>query len=254
MDVLIKTAGVGPGLLLLHGWGMSSSIWNLLLPDLQKKYQVSTVDLPGHGQSSHQGAWNIDEFVDALAEQLPAQIFVLGWSLGGMVALRLASRHPHRVSKLIMLASSAQFVRSRDWLNAQPAAVLTMFAEKILENPRATLKRFLLLQTQGVENQIGLNKLIKEVIVDDSLPSQKGLASGLAILKLVDLRDELKALVCPVLQILGDRDQLVPVGVGQDSKEINPEIQTTVIEGAAHVPFLSHPIATLQSMDKFCSS
>ena len=76
----------------------------------------------------------------------------------------------------------------------------------------------------------------------------------MAILKLVDLRDELKALVCPVLQILGDRDQLVPVGVGRDSKAINPEIQTTVIEGAAHVPFLSHPVATMQSIDKFCSS
>jgi pimeloyl-[acyl-carrier protein] methyl ester esterase len=254
MDVSIKTTGVGPRLLLLHGWGMSSSIWSMLLSDVQKKYQVSTVDLPGHGQSIHQGGWSIDEFVDALADRMPLQSTVLGWSLGGMVALRLASRHPDRVSKLILLASSAKFVRSRDWLNAQPTAVLNIFAEKILENPRITLKRFLLLQTQGVENQIGLNRLIKEVIVDDSLPSEEGLVSGLNVLKLVDLRDDLKELVCPVLQILGDRDQLVPVEVGCDSKEINPGIQTTIIRGAAHVPFLSHPVETLQSIDEFCSS
>jgi len=252
MNIAINTVGVGPHLLLLHGWGMSSSIWNLSLADLQKKYQVSAVDLPGHGQNHHQGNWGIDEFVDALAERMPAQSIVLGWSLGGMVALRLASRHPSRVSKLILLASSAKFVRSRDWLYAQPKAVLTMFAEKLSENPRATLKRFLLLQTQGVENQTGLSKLIKQIIVDDRLPSQEGLASGLNVLKLVDLRDELKKLACPVLQILGERDQLVPVGVGLDSKEINPAIQTTVIEGAAHVPFLSHPVETLQSIDRFC--
>lgn len=252
MKLSVKTVGSGPNLVLLHGWGMNSSIWNGVLPSLQRRYQVTCVDLPGHGQSVCDAGWTMDAFVDECSELVPINSIVLGWSLGGMLALRLAHRHPRCVRKLILVASSAKFVRSKDWLSAQPKAVLSMFAGSLMDKPQATIKRFLLLQTQGTKNQVELNRLLKELMTDDGLPQLAGLECGLNILKTSDLRDDLSRLSCPILQILGGKDQLVPVAVASASMGLNPAMQSVIIDDAAHIPFISHPSETLSAIDGFC--
>ncbi len=252
MTLFTKTAGSGPSLVLLHGWGMNSSVWNSVLPILQQTYQVTCVDLPGHGQSVCDAEWTMDAFVDELSKRVPTNSIVLGWSLGGMLALRLAYRYPSCVSKLILLAASAKFVRSKDWLSAQHKAILTLFADNLLENPKATIKRFLLLQTQGVKNQVELNRLLKTLMANDSLPQMAGLKGGLSILKTSDLRTDLSQLTCPVLQILGKKDQLIPVAVASSSVALNSAMETVIIDDATHVPFVSHPSQTLCAIDRFC--
>ncbi|PCI21503.1 MAG: pimeloyl-[acyl-carrier protein] methyl ester esterase [Piscirickettsiaceae bacterium] len=252
MKLAIKEGGSGQNLVLLHGWGMNSSIWDSLLPELQRNFNVICVDLPGHGQSKCDATWTMEQFVDVLADQLPKQCVILGWSLGGMLALRYAAKYPSRVSGLIMLASSAKFVRSKDWRQAQPKAVLQIFADKLLENPNASIKRFLLLQTQGMDDQAGLNRLLVQVLANDKLPNLAGLKSGLDILATADLRLDLANITSPLLQILGAKDQLVPLAVAADSKSLSPTMQSVVVKGAAHVPFISHPTETIKAIRAFC--
>ncbi|MFI4955415.1 MAG: alpha/beta fold hydrolase [Gammaproteobacteria bacterium] len=82
------TYGHGKPLILLHGWGFSKQIWAPLLPKLTPTFQVTVVDLPGHGQSPllpHVQA--IEQVVEHLVHHTPADGIWLGWSLGGILSL-----------------------------------------------------------------------------------------------------------------------------------------------------------------------
>ncbi len=98
--------GVGPPLLLVHGYG--GAAWNFteLQPHLQGR-RLIVPDLPGHGGSSPlPAAPTIRGFADALAPLLDGPVDVLGHSLGGVVALRLAERHPALVRRLILAGAA----------------------------------------------------------------------------------------------------------------------------------------------------
>lgn len=252
MKLHIKQSGQGPVLVLLHGWGMHSAVWGDFLRSLEKQFTVVCVDLPGHGQSDVEQLWTLDEVVQALVNQLPEKFMLLGWSLGGMIALRLASQYSERVSKLIMLASSAKFVRSQDWRCAQMKTVLELFSKHLIDDPKATIKRFLLLQTQGLKKAGSVNHRLRELLAEDKLPSMLGLKSGLDILAGADLRDDLPKLTCPTLLLLGEMDQLIPCSVIEASVALNPSLKSVIIDKAVHVPFLSHHDETFNEVRKFC--
>ena len=76
--------GNGPELVLLHGWGSSSKIWQNCVKELSQMFRIWCVDLPGHGDS-HAIKWDgrIEQGVELLAQALPNSCSIIGWSLGG---------------------------------------------------------------------------------------------------------------------------------------------------------------------------
>src|SRR5215208_1043273 len=99
--------GDGPVVLLLHGFGGAASNWTLVAPPLVVGHRVLVPDLPGHGGSTPLPAppETLDPFADrvaALIETQEAPALAVGHSLGGVVALRLAVRHPHLVRGLLL--------------------------------------------------------------------------------------------------------------------------------------------------------
>ena len=111
-----------PPLVLLHGWGLSPTVWDALRNELRAGLDpatpVLTPALPGHAGAAATASATLDAWADAVAAQIPPGATVVGWSLGGMLALALATRHPTRVARLALLASTARFVA----LDAAPAA------------------------------------------------------------------------------------------------------------------------------------
>lgn len=253
IELNLQIVGSGPALVLIHGWAMNSMVWKSLLDELKKTYQIICVELPGHGKSDYTDAWELDDLLPSLAKQLPERCSILGWSLGGMVSLAYADRYPSRVDKLIMLASSAKFVQSKDWTSAQPMEILKLFSQGLMGDSFAAIRRFITLQTQGVGSAKKLNLLLKDVLKQGGEASKNGLKSGLDILQYIDLRAALKDIKLPVLMIMGGKDQLVPAAAGKASLGINDGIDLTVIEEASHVPFLSHPLDVLKAVKKFMS-
>ena len=105
--------GHGPPLLLLHGFTGSGESWEPLLPALCEHIRVLTVDLPGHGRTrvpDEVAAYSMPRVVETLAEMLVASnaapAHVLGYSMGGRVALALAAHAPHLVQRLILESAS----------------------------------------------------------------------------------------------------------------------------------------------------
>ena len=103
----VKEAGQGPPLILLHAAGTSGRIWWRHIPRLARRFQVLTIDLPGHGQSPRpEEPLSIEGMSGELYQTLQArnlsQVNVVGLSLGGMVAQMLAVNHTSSVRSLVL--------------------------------------------------------------------------------------------------------------------------------------------------------
>ena len=100
--------GEGPPLVLLHGVGLDHAMWDLVLGSLGASRRVIRYDLLGHGQTPDPpGPRTLEDFVVQLLTVLDAHRLdradVAGLSLGGMVALAAAARHPDRFDRLALL-------------------------------------------------------------------------------------------------------------------------------------------------------
>lgn len=231
-----------PELVVLHGWGMHSLVWDDVMPGLLAHFQVTVVDLPGFGRSPiSNGEYSLDHIVDQVLAVAPEKAVWLGWSLGGMIAMRAASRFPYRVDALVAVAATPRFVADNDWPLAMKQDVLDAFYRYLLEDPEGTLIRFLSLQCKGSASMKEDIRILRELLYFHGIPARRALQEGLEILRTEDLRDDLRNLGCPSLFIFGERDHLVPVGLSEAITELQPSAQTAVIKGVAHLPFLSAP-------------
>ena len=255
MKLYQQCVGEGPDLVLLHGWGLHSGIWSAsrdnLLDRLSRNYRVTMFDLPGHGYSSDIGEPGFDATISMIAEQLPPTSLLLGWSLGGLLALQLACQFRQRISALILIASNARFTRTSDWPAAMAAETLNSFGAALLENPASTVQRFLALQVLGSERQHEQLQLLKQTMNERPVARQWALQRGLEMLRDIDLRDRLALISQPALLIYGQHDRIVPDQSGATMAHLMPQARVLSIKGAGHAPFLSHHEQTGQVISDF---
>ncbi len=252
-----ETYGSGKPIVLVHGWAMHSGIWRGFAKQLAQHYQVTCIDLPGHGQSESLHPFELDQISEALAHNVSEEPAVwLGWSLGATVVLDMVRRFPERCSALILITGNPHFTQvnvddgSRQWPGMK-TALLDSFAENLQENCQATLLRFLSLQVNGLQDYKPLMKELKTVIADYPAPDDATLQGGLSILKNADLRSALVDLAMPVMAIFGAKDALVPVAVVAAMQQLAPNMTIKIIDKAGHAPFLSHPNEVVTLMTEF---
>ena len=254
MALFTETTGNGPDLVLIHGWGLHGGVWDTLVPLLADHLRVTTVDLPGHGRSDWQGEDSLDAMVDAVAAVVPPVATWLGWSLGGLVAMRAALRLGKRVNRLVTIASTPSFIRRPDWQSAMLPALLETFAEELEQDYERTLDRFLALQVRGSEQATQVLKDLRRRMHTHGKPDRAGLQAGLSILAGTDLRAALQSIECPVLLLAGERDTLVPVNAVRETAASIAHAQLEIIPGAGHAPFIAAPESVTRHVKKFCRS
>jgi pimeloyl-[acyl-carrier protein] methyl ester esterase len=236
-----EVIGSGPDLLLLHGWGMNSAVWGGLAEELAGSFRVTLVDLPGHGHSPWSpAATDLPRWVDSVLASAPPRATWIGWSLGGSVALQAALIAPARVTALVMLNATPRFARATDWPQAMPRDTLVRFHDALVQDPSATLQRFLALQVQGSAEARALLRELRGCLAARPPAAAAALNAGLRILETVDLRARLAELRMPHLWLFGNRDTLVPWRGAEQVQQWAAGALTHVIDGAAHAPFLSH--------------
>lgn len=246
MSLHVSTFGQGPRLVLLHGWALNSHVWDDVVPRLASEFTLECIDLPGHGGSPMQPqVHDLDSLAETVAPHLGAQCHLLGWSLGGLVALRLALKHPARLEKLVLVSSTPRFIAGPDWPSAMQPAVLEHFAARLREDYTATVREFLALQVRGDERAHEALRILRRRVLVAGEPDSAALRIGLKILRDADLRAELPGVRTPTLVIAGERDALVPAATSATLAMGMPQARAHVIERAAHAPFLSH-------LDEFC--
>ena len=240
--------GVGEAVVLIHGWGMHSGIWMDFAKALAENHQVICLDLPGHGLSQPLLASNISEHSQALLASVPAgKIKIIGWSLGGLLALDMAKMAPERVESVVMLASNPYFIAQGNWPGVR-LEVLDGFAEQLRADPQQTLLRFMALQVNGLPDVRMRLQQIKQAVLSRPAADIASLEQGLNTLKYEDLRQTLVDLTCPVSAILAGRDTLVPIALAESLRNLHSQMRVKVLPEAGHMPFMTHPEALLGSV------
>lgn len=245
-----RAAGAGPDLVLLHGWGFDAGVWDDVVPMLAMHLRVHALDLPGHGAARDEAPASLDAAVDAIARRIPEGCVVCGWSMGGLVAQRLARRHPARVRRLALLATTPRFLAGPDWPHGMRTEVLDEFARDLASDRDATLATFVTLNTlQGARDRPSVRQLVKRVAARP--PSGAALENGLAWLRETDLRADAAWLPVPTLVMHGERDLLVPVAAGRWLAQQIPHATLVEWPDAAHLPFFTHREAFVAALESF---
>ena len=240
-----------PVLALVHGWGMNARVFDTLVELLAGDFEVRALDLPGHGGRDALPHNTLQSWADDLARQLPDNVTLLGWSLGGQVAMRAALDHPHKIARLVLLASTPKFVATENWARGMAPADLQEFGAALLADPQATLLRFLSLQTRGMVGQKTLLQQLRQTLLAAPAARSEALAVGLAILRDTDLRGELPRLMQPTLVLHGALDTLTPPAAGTWLAETLPAAQHIEFSRAAHAPHLSHGTEVAAAIGRF---
>jgi len=252
VSLYLESEGNGPHITLLHGWALHGGIWQDIADSLKDNWRVTVIDLPGHGASDMpEGDYNLQTLTAEVAQVLPQPTVLIGWSLGGMVAMQLAADYPERITRLILVASTPQFTKGKDWPHAMDPQILDVFANNLMQDYHSTVKHFLALQVYGSSDERKTLRQLQRLAFSRGDPHPRALQGGLTILARQNIRQRLSDITCPTLLIYGQHDNLVPRAVGNDLLALLPDAKLDVIHQAGHAPFLSHRQEFLQSITRF---
>ena len=251
MSVHVEIIGQGQPLVLIHGWGLHSGVWQPLIKRLASKYMLYLVDLPGHGSSRPIEPFHLHAIADEVSQQIPGVSDILGWSLGGLVAQRIALNQPDRIRRLILCGTTPCFVNKVGWFAGIDSSSFEAFADNVSHDYKAAMLQFLTLQCMQSSDRRSTIKQLRASFETRPTPTQTTLGRALNILLDSDLRHEVADIRKPTLLIHGDRDTLAPVQAAHWMMQQLPIGFLRVISGAAHAPFLSHSEQFIETLNQF---
>lgn len=241
-------------LVLLHGWGMTPGIWNGLRICLSP-HMPRIPALPGHAGAAPAEAV-LRAWGGMLLKELPERFVLCGWSLGAMVALDLAHRHPDRIARLVLIGATPRFVslaapqNDDAWPYGIAPQTMSGFIDNFASDPDATLRRFLALQTVGESRRRGVVHALGRAISSIETADRTGLADGLRLLADSDLRDVAGRIRQPTTLIHGRNDALIPVAAAEWLASAMPDARLTIFDDCGHVPFVSQPEACARLIEE----
>lgn len=251
-----RETGSGRPLVLIHGWSMSSAVFDEMLPLLGVDRLVLSPDLRGHGGSGQADGYGLEAFAADLGEWLLAlglaEVDLLGWSLGGQVAIRLARSGQIRVRRLLLVATTPRFVAAHDWPHGLPEGQVRVMARDLRRAYLKTQGDFFRLQFVGEElSGRRLKEIIDFAVREGALPVPDVALTALETLRRGDLRPELPQLALPVLVQQGECDRITLPGAARVLAAACPQSRLVLQPGLGHAPFLSAPQVSAELWREF---
>ncbi|HLK11522.1 MAG TPA: alpha/beta fold hydrolase [Candidatus Binatia bacterium] len=236
-------AGSGPALLLVHGWLCNRTFWERQVHALRDRFTVITVDLRGHGESSRPAkgygvgalAGDLEALVRALG--IP-RVAIVGWSLGGMVALELTRRLGERASALGLVGTSAGGLADPKNPLAQPKARAEM-APRIAADFRTFAREF----TPGLFKAGAASPLLPWALAQTQKTAPHVAAACFEGVFDFDARPFLGTLRVPTAVLHGRADALFPLAHAEHLAKDVPGATLRVFEASGHSPHLEEPEA-----------
>jgi pimeloyl-[acyl-carrier protein] methyl ester esterase len=216
---------------------MHSGMWGPVREQLARSHRVHAVDLPGHGHSAPVAPCTLDAIVAAIDAALAGEarpFAVLGWSLGGLVAMRWALTRPERVHRLALVCTTPRFVADPDWPHAMAGEAIARFGDELHVAWKLTVQRFLALQVHNSEHGRATLAAMRDALWARGEPSRSALAEMLEVLVTADLRAAAPGIEQPTLVVAGGRDTLTPPAAGRWLANAIPGAQFQEIAGSAH--------------------
>jgi pimeloyl-ACP methyl ester carboxylesterase len=238
-----------PTLVFVHGAGLDHSVFGL-----QSRYfgyhgrNVIALDLPAHGRSAGEPLATIGEMADWVMRLLDAakleKASIVGHSMGSLIALECAARHPGRVERIALLGT------------AYPMKVGEAFLGAALENRREA-HDMETIWGHAPQSALGANPNPGMWMHGEALARLARLAPGVQYADLRACHDYAGGAAaaaqarCPVLFVLGRRDQMTPAKAGLAFAQSMPEAKVVQLETSGHSLMTEAPDALLEALVAF---
>lgn len=220
----------GKNLVLLHGWGQNIEMMLPIGNALQAEYNITIVDLPGHGESEEpKYAWHVIDYVNAIHELLNSlgieQPIMLGHSFGGKISLLYSSMY--EVEKVIVFGSP--FKKSRLSLKS----VILKGCKKIpLVNKLENFAK----KHIGSTDYKNASEIMRQVLVNTVN---------------TDISEEVKKIKVPTLIVWGSRDEAVPLEHAYILESLIKDAGVVVYENCTHYAYLEDLGKTIRIISSF---
>ena len=253
--------GHGPVLLLIHGLGGNWQNWQANIAGLARCHRVVAPDLPGFGSSPpYRGAVTMTRYADTIVEFLDVldieSAIVVGNSMGGLLAIEIAVRHPGRVRGIVLACSAGiPLTTLRHRIILRPSVVAL---NAVLRGHRI---RRAALASPAVRGAIAARIVHRPRQID---PEHLGAAlDGLGTASLApvlraglryDARRQAPKVSCPTLIVWGRHDRLLPVWMGRQLHRMIAHSELVVWDDSAHCPMIEQPQRFNALVDAFARS
>jgi len=245
--------GPGPVVVLLHGFPLDRSMWSHQRSSVGSIYRVIAPDLRGHGTSAApEGIYAVDAMADDVIEtldalQLTGPVVFGGLSMGGYVALSIATRFPDRVKGLVLMSTRAAGdspAMARDRAEQAAAIEASGDAEPVIA--KMLLRLF---APSTSERHPEMLSRIHHQMSKTPARAVAGTLRGLAARP--DRTADLARIAAPALVLAGLEDQIVGVEEARAMAESLPNARLVTIPGAGHLTPLENPEATDAALLEF---
>ncbi|PWA08040.1 2-succinyl-6-hydroxy-2,4-cyclohexadiene-1-carboxylate synthase [Pueribacillus theae] len=258
LNLHVEMEGSGSPLLLLHGFTGSSHTWKPFIPFLSKKHTVIAIDMIGHGKSDapHDPArYTLEKAADdtiALLDKMNIQtIHLLGYSMGGRLALMIACRYPDRISSLILESSSPglKTEKERKARRSSDEKLAAFIEEKGITAFVDYWENIPLFQTQKrvtleEREKVRANRLQNRV--HGLANSLRGMGTG----RQPSLWSCLPALNMPCLLLAGELDAKY-VKIAKEMDKLLPRSNVTIFRDAGHTVHLEKSRPFVKTVAEF---
>jgi 3-oxoadipate enol-lactonase len=239
-DLSFDDAGSGEPLVLLHAFPLDGRMWLAQRDELAGSFRVIVPDLRGFGRSAELApARSIDDYADDVAALLDRlgieRATIAGLSMGGYVALALARRHPHRLSRL-GLADTRSLADSPEGRTARDQNIALVRSEGV-----APLVERMLPKLLGASASADVVTRVRSL---GNSQKPAGVTAALAAMR--DRPDStalLSSLNIPAMVIVGEGDTISPPDEARAMGALLPRAEVEVIPGASHLANLEAPAA-----------
>ncbi len=235
-------------LVFLHGFMGSASDWDLIIQKINHKYFCISIDLPGHGQSTNADQlgdiWTFDRLSSRIAGLLKfleiQRSVLIGYSLGGRIALSFASIYPQSVSTLVLESASPGLQNPQERM----ARVKTdqIHAERLVHEPlEQFLENWYDLPLFGeIKNHSKYPDLLRRRLKNNPALLAKAL-EAFSPGRQADLWDKLTALTMPVNLICGEKDTKY-LDMMKTIKKNNPRFLLKIFKSCGHNVHFEKPV------------
>jgi pimeloyl-ACP methyl ester carboxylesterase/CheY-like chemotaxis protein len=251
--------------LLIHGWSSSWYAMSPLFETVNRNHHSIAVDLPGYGNSPPMGKpATIAGYADLLAqliEQVSAKpVVLIGHSMGGMISITMALRHPHLIERMVLLCPTISGYLSR-WINI--VAWFTSFeSNPVIGRIVGALEPQLLNITDSLMRPASFAERTNITEADyhqlraDARRKGQGRvrAECFQAMRAGDLRGKFGEISVPTLVLWGMEDNTVPLRDASVVADEWPTAELRVIPKAGHWPQFETPDRTIREVRSFLST
>lgn len=237
--------------LCLHGFLGRGADWRGVQRHLPEGCELRAPDLPGHGQSRglDAGAYSIDGAADRLAATVDEPVDVVGYSMGGRVALHVALRHPSRVRRLVLVSASPGL--ETDAERAARRAVDAERAAEIVADFPAFMDHWYRMPLFALPDERRQRLTADRLAHNDPDELARALV-GIGTGSQPSHWDALRGISVPTLAVAGALDSKY-VALTRRMAEADP-VQAAVVPGVGHAVHAEAPDALATLLTQFLTS